>query len=42
MTELEMRFVQIERMLAGQEPEQQPLATDLRPGYGSGSRPVPF
>jgi uncharacterized membrane protein YccC len=27
--ELEMRFVQIERMLSGQEPEQQPLAIDL-------------
>jgi uncharacterized membrane protein YccC len=27
--ELEMRFVQIERMLAGQEPEQKPLAIDL-------------
>ncbi len=28
-TELEMRFVQIERMLAGQEPEQKPLVIDL-------------
>jgi hypothetical protein len=28
-SELEMRFVQIERMLAGQEPEQQLLAIDL-------------
>ena len=28
-TELEMRFIQIERMLAGQEPEQQPLTIDL-------------
>ena len=28
-TELEMRFVQIERMLAGQEPEQPPLAIGL-------------
>jgi uncharacterized membrane protein YccC len=27
--EIEVRFAQIERMLAGQEPEQQPLAIDL-------------